>query len=328
MKNIDIKKIVFPCVAFVLLIGIVIGGLHILESTVFNSEPVTENSETTSSKTLEKEDVKYFPRQDITTFLVMGIDNMEEVESSGVFMNNGLADAVAVIVFDETAEEISIIALNRDSMVEYPILGLGGKRAGTTVGQLALSHTQGSGLEDSCENVVWTVSNLLGGFEIDYYVSLNMGAVPIINDAVGGVTVNVTDDFSDVNPNITAGEYLLMGEDALTFVRTRKNLGDQLNISRMERHKEYVNGFVTAFNEKSDKDSLFAVKLYEKAYEYMVTNCSSENLASLAERYEDYEITEVLSPKGKNVLGEDFYEFYIDEEDLNRIIIEKLYEPK
>ena len=55
-------------------------------------------------------------------------------------------------------------------MVEMPILGLGGKRAGTKVAQLALSHTYGSGLQDSCENVKETLAMLLGDSFVDYYI--------------------------------------------------------------------------------------------------------------------------------------------------------------
>lgn len=328
MKNISTKKLIFSAAAIVLLLGVFFGGLHIMESTVFNSEDPGENSISTSSKTVEKENVKYFPRQDITTILLMGIDNLGEVEPSEFYLNDGLADAVAIIIFDEKNKEINAIALNRDSMVEMPILGLDGKHAGTTVGQLALAHTYGSGLEDSCENVEWTVSNLLEGYDIDYYISLNMGAIGAISDAVGGVTVNVTDDFSDVNPNIQKGEYTLTGEEALAFVRTRKDIGDQLNISRMERHKEFVWGFMEAFRAKSEENSLFALDLYEAAEGYMVTDCSGDTLAAMAERYDDYEMGEIVTPKGENILGEKFYEFYIDEEDLEDIILKYLYAPK
>lgn len=319
------KKIVLPCALIILLFLVVFGGLHIMESTVFNSEQ--EESAQSSSKTVEKDEISYFPRQDITTVLVMGIDDEGTVEDSGHNRNNSLADVVALLIFDEEKEKVNIIAFNRDSMVDMPVLEQG-KRAGTVNAQLSLAHSYGSGLEDSCENTVWTVSDLLGGFDIDYYVAVNMGAIPMINDAVGGVTVNVEDDFSAVNPAITMGEFTLVGDQALTFIRARKNLGDQLNISRMERHKEYVKGFFLAFKENYAADSFIVSKLLEAANGYMVTNCSGNTIIGMAERYQDYELGEIVSPKGENILGEQYYEFYIDEEDLQRIVIELLYAPK
>ena len=329
MKNsIDIKKVLFIGAAFVLLLGVFIGGLHILESTVFNNEPEIPDSSGTSSKTVEKEDVSYFPRQDITTVLLMGIDELEEAEPSQFHLNNGLADAVALLIFDEKNEEINIIALNRDSIVEMQIIAMGGKVSGTTMGQLARAHTYGTGMEDSCENVEWSVSNLLKGAPIDYYISLNMGAIPAINDAVGGVKVTVTDDFSDIDQSITKGEYVLMGEQALTFIRARKNLGDQLNVSRMERHKEYVKGFLEAFHAKAEAGGNFAFDIYNAVGDYLVTDCSADTLSSMLERYKDYELNDIVTPKGENVLGEEYYEFYIDEEDLENLVLKYLYAPK
>lgn len=324
--SINWKKIAVPCAAFILLIVVILSGLLIAESTFFNNEP--EPEEPSDTKTVEKDDKKYFPKQNITTLLLMGIDSMEEAGDSGFHTNDGLADVVALLIFDEETEEINILAFNRDSIVEMPVLGFDGKSAGTTFGQLALAHTQGNGLEESCENVKWAVSNLLSGVYIDYYISLNMGAVPILNDAVGGVTVNVKDDFSKVNPDIKKGEYTLSGDEALTFVRARKDLGDQLNISRMERQKEYVYNFAKLFREKMKEDSLFAIELLDYVGGYVVTDCSGETLAALAERYEDYELKEIVSPKGENIRGEDHYEFYIDEEDFEELKLRLLYSEK
>lgn len=323
------KKSVLAVSAFVLLLVVIISGLHILESTVFNNEANLEpEQEIISTKTVEKDGIKYFPRQDITTMLLIGVDRTNKVESSGFYVNDGSADVVAVVVFDEKNEKIDIIALNRDSIVEIPRIGLTGEKTGTFMGQLALSHTYGSGLEDSCLNTLETVSNLLNGVEIDYYAALNMGGIPALNDAVGGVTVNVTDDFSEIDPSIEKGKITLKGEQALTFIRARKNVGDQLNISRSERHKEYAKGFLESYRDKSKTDSLFGKKLIEATEGYLVTDCSVNTLMSFSERYGNYELGEIVSPKGENVRGNEFYEFYIDEEDLENIVLKYFYAVK
>ncbi len=323
----DIKKAVLIGAGFILLLVILFSVLHILESTVLDSEeePSDDNS---SSKTVEKDETEYFPRQDITTLLLIGVDEDGPVQEKDPNVSSGYADVVALLIFDEANKKVNTIALNRDSMVEMTMLDENGRRSGTFFGQLAFSHSFGNGLEESCENTVWTVSDLLNGAQIDYYVALNMGAIEILNDGVGGVTVNVTDDFSEVGSDIPMGEYTLMGDEAETFVRSRMGLGDSLNVSRMERQREYVKGFFEAFKAKSEEDSLFAVRLYDSVDEYIVTDCSTETLANLAEKYEDYEFGEIVSPKGENVRGERFYEFYIDEESLGDIVLEYLYAPK
>ena len=243
-KKKHVRKLVFFAVILILVLMMLYSGLQILESTVLHSGQGTENKFV--SKTITRDGVDYFPRQDITTVLVMGIDRYGPVEDSGFYTNIGAADMNMVLIFDEVNEVCTILHLNRDTMLEMPVLGIGGKQAGTFYGQLALAHTYGTGLSDSCVNTREAVSDFLYGIEIDYYVAMHMDAISILNDAAGGVTVNVTEDFSQVDPAIGMGRVTLMGEQAINFVRTRKDVGDQLNLSRIERQQEYLDGFVAA----------------------------------------------------------------------------------
>ena len=169
---------------------------------------------------------------------------------------------------------------------------------------------------------------ILGGVKIDYYVSLNMDAIAILNDAVGGVTVEVTEDFSAVDPSITMGKVTLMGQQAINYVRTRKDVGDQLNLTRMERQKAYIQGFSQALRAKIDSDATFVISTYEELEPYIVTDCSAKLMTSLLEQYSSYSIGQMLSPAGENVMGEKYFEFYVDEDDLQRIILETFYAPK
>ena len=171
------KKIGFVCLVLILVLVILISGLRILESTAFLKGQTGEGQ--IASKTIERNGVKYFPRQDITVMLIMGIDEVGPVKDSGSYNNTGEADMIALAVFDETNEQMDILYINRDTMVDMPVLGIGGKPAGTANRQIAVSHTYGSGLEDSCENTKKTVSDLLYGLPINYYVAMNMDAIPI-----------------------------------------------------------------------------------------------------------------------------------------------------
>ena len=53
-----------------------------------------------------------------------------------------------------------------------------------------------------------------------------------------------------------------------------------------------------------------------------------DTISLLAKKFKDYELREVLTPEGEYVMGEKFMEFYIDEEDLESIVLEYLYAPK
>ena len=328
MKKKDglLKEAAFLLAILVLLAVALFSILQILEKTVFYRPPGEE--ETVVRKTVTHNGVDYYPRQDITTILVMGIDRFGVVEDSGASSNSGHNDLTVLLIVDESRQVCDVLHINRDTMMEVRMLGLDGRFAGTWFGQLAVAHTSGTGLKDSAENVAETLSDFLGGVRIDHYVAMNMDAIAILNDAVGGVTVTVTEDFSAVDPEIPMGEVKLMGNHALNFVRTRKDVGDQLNLSRIERHKEYMDGFVEAFRAKRATGADFILDAYEAVAPYMVTDCSANLIASMIQRYEDYQIGQILSPAGENVMGETYFEFHADEAALKELVLQLFYAEK
>ncbi len=320
------SKAVILAAILVLVFVVIYSGLQILESTFL----VRKNSDqaAVSSKTVSYNGKQYFPRQDITVFLIMGIDEEGPVKDSGSYRNSGEADVDLVVIFDDAKKTFSILNLNRDTMLPVQMLGLGGKKAGSAIGQLALAHTYGSGLEDSAVNTRETVSSFLKGIQIDYYLAVNMDAISILNDAVGGVTVEVTDDFSDVDASIPMGSVKLTGDQAYHFIRSRKSVGNQLNVSRMERHKAYLEGFVKALDAKLEAGDSFVLSTHEEIEPYSVTDCSVNTLTSLLNRFRDYELDEIVSPEGTNTKGENYMEFYVDEAKLEELTIRLFFAEK
>lgn len=319
------REILFTCVLLILVLVILYSGLRILESTVLLNKPWSEDTE---RKTITVDGVDYFPRQDITVLMVLGIDKFGEMESSGYYRNDGDADMIMLLVLDETEKKCDILTLNRDTMVNMSVLGVRGEQAGTAYGQLALAYTYGSGLDDSCENMKQMVSTFLLGAEIDYYISMSMDAIPLLNDAVGGVTVEVTDDFSALDPSIGMGTVTLRGQQAINFVRTRKDLGDQLNMSRLERHKAYMNGFLNALKDTRQNALSDIVTAYREAAPYIVTNCSTNTVTMLMEQFSDYALGEIYAPSGENILGQEYYEYHADEKDVTALALKLFFAEK
>lgn len=324
MNRKQLGKVIYVCISLLLVLVILYSGLRILESAVFlHQKPEIQ----TTSKTIVRDGEKYYPRQDITTVLMMGINQRGKVVPTE-YNAGGAADMVTLFVFDEKTEECHVLSLNRDLMVNMPALNEHGKEIGVYYGQLAFSHTYGDGMEVSCENVRAAVSNLLYGTRIDYYFSMNMDAIALLNDAVGGVTVNIVDDFSRVDPALSKGRVTLFGEHAVNFVQARWDVGDELNLSRMERHKEYMNNFVPVLREKMGASASFVVDTYDAVSDYIVTDCSVQTVSRLEKDYGHYELGETLTVKGENVLGEEYYEFYADEDALDELILRLFYAPK
>ena len=238
-----VKRNTWLIVLIVFLVLVVIySGFRIVEPIVFPAD--REEGTSIRSRVIVRNGMEYYPRQDITVLLMMGIDQSGPAQNSGSYNNAGAADMLAVAVFDETNESYTVLTINRDTITEMPVLGPGGRPAGTATQQLALAHTYGSGLEDSAENTRNAVSMLLYDIPIDYYLAMRTDAIGIFNDAVGGVTVTVTDDFSAVDPTIPMGQVKLKGLQAVRYVQSRSGVGDQLNRSRMKRQEQYMQGFV------------------------------------------------------------------------------------
>ena len=268
----------------------------------------------------------YARREDLETVLLLGLDKYEGDKQEG-YLNDQQADFLLLLVLDRKAGTCTPIQLNRDTMTEIQILGVTGEPAGTFTGQLALAHTYGSGEEDSCENTVIAVSKLLYGITIDHYVSMTMDGVAILNDLVGGVTVKVMDDFSQVDSSLVQGETVtLSGEQALTYVRARGNLEDSTNLHRMERQRQYMSALQEQLSSKAGEDGGFILNALLQVNDYMVSDCTVEELSQIGESLGKDQISEIRTVEGEATVGEEFMEFYPDEQALQDLVMDVFYE--
>ena len=258
------------------------------------------------------------------------VHSMAHTLGSYFHLPHGMADAIMLLIFDKGKEKVNVLSLNRDTMTKVPVRDDEGHVLGTAEMQLAVSYAYGDGMERSCENTMKAVSMLLNGNEPDHFVAMNMDAIAMINDAVGGVTVDVVDNFSEVDPSIPYGRITLKGDQALTFIRARKGVGSQLNVSRMERQRVYMKSFFNALKDKVDggKAASFAVDLYEDLTPYMVTDCSVTVMSTMMERYAAYDLGKLYIPEGENRKGEQYMEFYLDEEAFDELVVKLLYAKK
>ncbi len=313
--------------AILIMVGVFLfSGVKFMEALLL---PKVDVPSQFTSRTIVRNGVAYYPRQDITVILLIGTDEDGPVLDSGSYNNKGSADMISLLVLDDSTENCTLLSIDRDTMTNIPVLGLRGEPAGTVYAQLATSHNYGSGMEDSCENTKKAVSDYLYGLTIDYCFCMSMGGIQMLNDAVGGVVVTVQDDFSEVDSTLVKGQTLrLNGEQAYHYVHSRMGVGSQLNSSRMERQKEYMQNFVHSLREAYDKDSLFLAELWEKISPYVVTDCSVSGLNHLISEYIDYEMTVSVSPRGESVAGKKFQEFYPDPDALDDLIIQLFYKQK
>lgn len=271
---------------------------------------------------------KYLPDPDVYTFLLGGVDKFGEVTESDSYLNNEQIDFLALIAYDKNKNSCRILMINRDTMMEVPVLGLGGKSAGTAYQQIALSHTYGSGLKDSAENTVNAVENLLGGITVDNYAIMKMDAIPILNDMVGGVNVTLTEDLPQIDPSfLAASTVTLKGDLALQFVRRRMDVSDGTNLSRIRRQEQYINGFYNNLRANVVGNGNFLVKAFGAVENYMTTDCDYAQLNEFQNYIKTYPEAGIYTIAGEARLGREFVEFYPDQDKLAQLTVELFYKP-
>ena len=269
---------------------------------------------------------EYVLNENITTLLLIGVDDMEVVPSKG-YRNTAMADFLAVAVFDNEKKTCTLLQIDRNTMTDVPMLGATGDYIGLTTEQITYAHSYGDGLEESCENTALAVSRFLYGMKIDNYLSLTMAAITALNDAVGGVTVTIEDDFTGADETLVKGETVtLMGEHAFHYVHDRLNLADSRNTSRMRRQATYMTALVDKLREKLEEDNAFVLELYSAVADYLVTDCDISELSQISEELSTYELSGIVTPEGESVNGE-YTEFYPDEEALQQLIADLFYLP-
>lgn len=263
----------------------------------------------------------YAQKPDIETILCIGVDKYDGDDTDLGNYNSQQCDFLLAVVLDNRNKTYTAIQINRDTITEIPVIGFGGDVLSTETGQIALAHTYGSGGQDSCENTVEAVSNLLTGVKIDHYISVTMEAVPIINDAVGGVTLTVAEDYPGAG--FMKGETVtLLGDQALAYVRGRMSVGDGSNLGRMERQRQYMSALKDVYTQKLATDPTLALSAITSISEYMVSDCSVYDLSDLVNATNEYTL------EGEAVQGEKFMEFYADKEALEKLVFDIYYEKK
>ena len=328
VKKSNAKKILVLVAVLLLCLG-VIGAVSFWEAgqekeAMSVQAEIDESARRRREGWIERDGVWYAPKQGQETMLLIGLDKMDPLKQSEGYNNNTQADFLLLAVFDDIEEKVHVLHINRDSMAEIPVLGVDGQPAGSVTGQLALAYTYGSGLNDSCVNTVDAVSDFLYGIEIDHYVAMTMGAIPYLNDLIGGVEVTVLDDFSGIDDSLVEGETItLKGEQALHYVRNRAELEDSTNLNRMKRQQQYL----MAAAQKIEDFTISPEQLAQIA-KYILSDCSIDTLSRMSEQFGTYKLQELQDIRGEAVQGEEYIEYYVDEDALAEQVLELFYEEK
>ena len=268
-----------------------------------------------------------YRERELTNLLLIGVD-WEKSENTVSGHYAGQADFLFLITIDRENEIVSTLQLDRDTMADIRIYGPLGDYTGIQKTQICLSHAYGKSDAQNCENTVWAVSRLLGGIPIDGYIALDMSGITALNDALGGVTVMLEEDFSALDPEMTKGVTLtLHGMQAETFIRSRMDVGDGTNASRMQRQRTFIRSAEELLVQRMNEDMNYVGALYDALVGHMTTDIERCWLINKTYECQDYRRPETKTLAGGHCIGADgFMEFHADEDALNALLTEMFFE--
>lgn len=279
----------------------------------------------TSAITLEKDGQTFSYREmEITNYLLIGVDRSGS--DGDAYQSSVQADFLVLLSIDRRNRTITPLMVDRDTMARVTTYGVFGHPAGARQMQICLAQAFHAKDATGSENTMRALSDLLGHVTIDRYIAVDIGGIAILNDALGGVEVTLTDDFTAIDPAMQRGAtVLLTGKQAEAFVRGRMTVGDGTNAARMRRQQVYLERLLEKLfprgGEKGDTETLLEDALHALDG-HLETNLRQAEMLSDLQRYAGYTWQPFAAVQGTHTTGADgFTEFWPDEDALTQLIV-------
>ena len=268
-------------------------------------------------------------RENMEVIMVCGIDNRETIPEDKDYVHYSQADVIYVYAIDHKNKTYQCIQINRDTMTPVKqVVGIGEDTIANM--QICLAHSYGKTEQARCLNTVEALEGLLFEVPIDHYISLNLSAISVLNEQVGGVTVTVPAGMEKADPAFVEGATVkLQGDQAEKFVRARMELKDDSNIFRMQRQEIFMKAWKEQAKAKMNEESGFPVKMVLALSDYMTSDMTANALSTLANQLKEYKDLGTLTTTGETLEEGDgrlFREFHVDKDDLQKKVIELFYE--
>jgi LCP family protein required for cell wall assembly len=250
------------------------------------------------------------------------------------YTEGGQSDAMFLLVVNSKTQSFSVVSINRNTMTDIALCDADGNDLGTISAQICLQHAFGDGKRLSCIRTVDVVEKLFGNIPISGYLAMNMGGIPQMNDAVGGVTLTALHDvsFPDQGVDLREGETVtLNGTQAYYYLHGRDTDEYDSATKRLRREEQYITAYMEKLKELAQGDASCVVGVYDEIDDYLVT---SVDFASLITELLDYDFSEdeMYTVPGETRMGEpiggtSYEEYYVDEDALQALIMQVFYEP-
>lgn len=326
--------LIFAGILFFVLSGIV--GAFVYLRTKGDKNLRTEVPEVTESKTELPEGIyityqgkQYRYNSDIINFLCLGIDKELAIEEKRETGSEGLADVILLVSINVQSNEFKILAIPRETVVPVKVLDKAGNFVKTENKQITLQYAYGRSAKMSCELMTETVSNLLYKLPVQRYCVINFQALPVLNDAIGGVHLTALETVEWNEGGFYEGqEMYLLGQSALDYVRQRDEYKAGSSMGRLERQKQYVTCYMEQAKAALKTDITLPIQLYQGLTEHMRTNVTVEDIAYLVPEVLEMNLTmdNIMMVPGTTVPAGDTEEYQADTDALKELVIQNFYE--
>lgn len=199
---------------------------------------------------------------DSMNILVMGSD-ARAGQGSGFgqvskYGDSARSDTTLLVHLYKGHRQALAISIPRDSLVTIPSCT---REDGSTTSPWTTKFNAAFSLAGPACTIT-TVEKLTGLF-IDHFVVVDFKGFQAMVDAVGGVSMCLTEPVTDSKSHLDlpAGTSLLDGKTALAFVRTRYSMGDGSDTARIRRQQGFLSALTRTI--KSAGVLLNPVKLYK-----------------------------------------------------------------
>lgn len=94
----------------------------------------------------------------------------------------------------------------------------------------------------------------------------------------------------------------------------------------MQRQRQYLDALIAQSRQKAAEEDSFISRAALKMTDYIVSDCSGNKLESLLQKVSVYDLDTILDLRGETIMGEEFLEFYPEENSVKEVVIDCFYE--
>lgn len=318
--------VIIAGVAVLAVAGLGYVGIQKKKAAEAASAKATAEADDSNTVTWQGKNYKY--NQNLSNYLLLGVDKRTPAETRVGKADAGQADALFLLSLNRKTKEMTLITIPRDTMTDVESFDLEGKSLGKSKDHISLSYGYGDGGAESCKLTQEAVSNLFYGLPIQGYLAMNLDGIPQLAKSVGGLTVTVPNNSLEYKyPEFAEGaEVTLTEENTEIFVRSRDVDESQSAIYRMERQKAFLDAFSKKAKECYEQNAKFAANLFVAIKPYTVTNISEDRLMQLFQTADEGDGYIEWTVPGEGTQGLSYDEYHVDDDALYAKIMETFYQ--